>query len=150
MLMQTDPFRDLDVLLSRLGSRVGADGSTMMPMDAYRRGDSVWVHLDMPGVTANSIDVDIERNVLTVSAERSWDPEEDDQMYLSERRQGTYRRQVQLGDGLDAEAVEASLSDGVLTLRIPVAEVAKPRRIAVTSKQPAIDVDIGGENPSDN
>lgn len=144
MLMQTDPFRDLDVLFSRLGSRVGADGSATMPMDAYRRGDSVWVHLDMPGVTADNIEVGVERNVLTVSAERSWEPEEGDQMYLSERRQGSYRRQVQLGDGLNADAVEASLVDGVLTLSIPVAEVAKPRKIEVTSKQPVIDVETAG------
>ena len=100
-----------------------------MPMDAYKRGNDVWVHLDLPGVAADSLDIDIERNVLTVSAQRSWQREDGDQMYLAERHRGTFRRQVHLGDGLDAERIEADYHDGVLTLRIPVAEVAQPRKI---------------------
>ena len=138
MLFQNDPLRDLDTLLGRTAARGSATRS--MPMDAYRRGSDVWVHIDMPGVAADSIDIDVERNVLTVTGERSWGTEEGDQLYLNERLQGTYRRQVHLGEGLDAEAIEADLRDGVLTLRIPVAERAQPRRIEVRSSQPAIDV----------
>lgn len=138
MLLQNDPFRDFDVLLSRLGSRTG-NGTMAMPMDAYRRGEDIWVHIDLPGVAADSLDINVERNVLTVNAERNWQREDGDQVYLAERPRGVYRRQVHLGDGLDAERIEANFVDGVLTLRIPVAEVAKPRRITIGSGQAAID-----------
>lgn len=138
MLLQNDPFRDLDAFFSRFGSRPGST-ITAMPMDAYRRGDNVWVHLDLPGVAADSLDISVERGVLTVSAERNWTREDGDQSYLTERPRGTFRRQVHLGEGLDAERIEADLTDGVLTLRIPVAEVAKPRRITVGTGRPAID-----------
>ena len=131
MLFQNDPLRDLDSLLGRSASR--GSGPRTMPMDAYRRGSDVWVHIDMPGVDAESIDIDVERSVLTVTGERSWDTEEGDQLYVNERPQGGYRRQVHLGEGLDPEAIEADLRGGVLTLRIPVAERAKPRKIEVTS-----------------
>ena len=130
MLLQNDPFRDLDVLFSRLGGRA-TDRPIAMPMDAYRRGEDVWVHIDLPGVAPDSLDINVERGVLTVSADREWQREEGDQLYIAERPRGTYRRQVHLGEGLDAEHVEADLTDGVLTLRIPVAEVAKPRKISV-------------------
>jgi HSP20 family protein len=139
MLVQNDPFRDLDILYSRLGTR-GTTGHLTMPIDAYRRRDDVWVHIDLPGIAADSLDISVERSVLTVTAERDWRPEDDDQLYLSERSRGTYRRQVSLGEGLDAENIEANFNDGVLTLRIPVAEVAKPRKITVGTSQPAIDV----------
>lgn len=140
MLLQNDPFRDIDQLFSRLGARSG-NGPMAMPMDAYRRGEDVWVHIDLPGVAADSLDVSVERNVLTVDAERNWQREEGDQLYLSERPRGTYRRQVHLGEGLDAENIEANFTDGVLTLRIPVAEVAKPKKISIGGgSQQAIDV----------
>ena len=138
MLFQNDPFRDLDSWFSRTPSR-GSD--RMMAMDAYRRGSDVWVHLDLPGVDADSIDIDVERNVLTVSCERSWDAEEGDQLYISERTQGGYRRQVHLGDGLDPEGIAADLRDGVLTLRIPVAERAKPRKIEVSGSGTSTAID---------
>ena len=99
----------------------------------------MWVHLDLPGVSADSLDIDIERNVLTVSAQRNWQREDGDQMYLAERHRGTFRRQVHLGDGLDPERIEADYHDGVLTLRIPVAEVAQPRKIAINTGSQAID-----------
>lgn len=127
MLFNNDPFRDFDTVFRRLGTAT----SHAMPMDAYRRGEDVWVHVDLPGVSADSLDINVERNVLTISAERDWAPEEGDRAYLAERSRGTYRRQVHLGDGLDAEHIEADLSDGVLTLRIPVAEKAKPRKISI-------------------
>ncbi len=129
MLFYNDPFRDFDSFFSRPPGR--AQGSLSMPMDAYRRGDDVWVHVDLPGVTDDSLDIDVERNVLTIAAERNWQYEDGDQPYLRERPRGSFRRQVHLGDGLDPEQIEANFSDGVLTLRIPVAEKAKPRKIKV-------------------
>ena len=137
MLFHNDPFRDLDALLSRPMSRSSA--ARTMPMDAYHRDTDVWVHIDMPGVAVDSVEIDVERDILTVAGERSWQSEESDQVYLNERGQGTYRRQVHLGEGLDADAIEADLHDGVLTLRIPVAEKAQPRKIEVKTKQPAFD-----------
>lgn len=140
MLFQNDPFRDVDALFNRLAPR--SPSGHAMPMDAYRRGEEVWVHVDLPGVTADSLDINVERNVLTISAERDWPSEEDDRTYLLERRRGAFRRQVHLGEGLDPEAIEADLSDGVLTLRIPVAERAKPRKITIgTGAAPAIEVE---------
>ena len=140
MLLQNSPLRDFDTLFEQLsGSRSAA--ATAMPMDAYRRGSDVWVHLDLPGVAADSIDISVERNVLTVTGERNWTREEGDRVYLAERPQGTFRRQVTLGDGLDAEGIEADYSDGVLSLRVPVAEKAQPRKIEVKggSSSAAID-----------
>src|SRR5215207_6053992 len=134
MLLQNDPFRDMDFLFSRLAGR-GANAPLAMPLDAYRRGEDVWVHIDLPGVVSDSVDINVERGVLTVSAERDWQREEGDQAYLSERPRGTFRRQVHLGESLDAERIEADLHDGVLTLRIPVAEVAKPRKISIGAGQ---------------
>ena len=136
MLIQNDPFRDFDSFFTRFSGR-----SAGLPMDAYRRDGDVWVHIDMPGVSADSLDVSVERNVLTVSAERDWQRQEGDQVYLSERTRGSFRRQVHLGDGLDPEGIEADLHDGVLTLRIPIAEKAQPRKIAIGSDRPAIDVE---------
>ena len=130
MMIQTDPFRDLDTLFSRMSGRQ-ANSSGVMPMDAFRRGSDVWVHLDLPGVKAESLDITVERNVLTISAERNWQRQEGDQSYFGERYRGAFRRQIQLGDGLDLENLEADLHDGVLTIRIPVAEQAKPRKVPV-------------------
>lgn len=140
MLLQNSPFRELDALFNqRFTDPRSWDAGRPMPMDAYRRGDDVWVHLDLPGVAADSIDISVERNVLTVTAERAAAREDGDRVYLSERHQGSFRRQVSLGEGLDAEGIEADYHDGVLTLRIPVAQVAKPRKITVNATQPSID-----------
>lgn len=145
MLTQNDPFRDIDAWFDRMIGR-SSNGQRAMPMDAYRRGNDLWVHIDLPGVPADSVDVDVERNVLTVSAQRTWQPEEGDQVYLAERHRGAYRRQVSLGDGLDAKAIEANYHDGVLTLRIPIAEKAKPRKIAInTGGRDAIDTSSSEE-----
>lgn len=138
MLLSQDPFREFDQLFARLAGPGGRDLG--MAMDAYRRGDDVWVHVDLPGVARDAIDISVERNVLTVSAEREWLRHDDDHVYMSERPSGRFRRQVHLGDGLDAEHIEADFSDGVLTLRIPMAERAKPRKIEVSSGRQAIDV----------
>ena len=137
MMFQNDPFRDFDQFFSRVGQR--ASGAVAMPIDAYRRGDDVWVHIDMPGVNAESVNIDVERGVLTVTAEREWQGAEGDQMYIADRPRGTFRRQVHLGEGLDPEHIEADLTDGVLSLRIPVAEVAKPRKITVGTRRQALE-----------
>ena len=130
MMIQTDPFRDLDTLFSRLSGRQQNTGG-VMPMDAFRRGSDVWVHIDLPGVKAESLDITVERNVLTIAAERNWQRQETDQPYFAERYRGSFRRQIQLGDGLDLANLEADLHDGVLTVRIPVAEQAKPRKVEI-------------------
>jgi HSP20 family protein len=134
MLMQTDPFRDLDTLFSRFAGRQTNSGG-VAPMDAFRRGSDVWVQLDLPGVKAENLEITVERNVLTIAAERNWQQQEGDQPYFAERYRGNFRRQIQLGDGLDLEHLEADLHDGILTVRIPVAEQAKPRKIQVSHNE---------------
>ena len=131
MLLQNSPFRDLDSVFDQLSGRTV--GTSTMAMDAYRRGSDVWVHLDLPGMAADSLDISVERNVLTVTGERSWERQEGYRVYINERRQGAFRRQVTLGAGLDADGIEADYTDGVLTLRIPVAEKAQPRKIQITA-----------------
>jgi HSP20 family protein len=130
MLMRFDPFRDLDRLTQ--GS-CGNGRQTCMPMDAYRRGDQVIVHFDLPGVDPASIDVTVEKDVLMVKAERRWEPREDDQLMVSERSQGRFTRQLFLGEGLDGDRIEARYDNGVLTLCVPVAEQAKPRKVEITA-----------------
>jgi HSP20 family protein len=134
MLMQTDPFRDLDTLFSRFAGRQTNSGG-IAPMDAFRRGSDVWVHMELPGVKAENLEITVERNVLTIAAERNWQRQEGDQPYFGERYRGNFRRQIQLGDGLDLENLEADLHDGILTVRIPVAEQAKPRKVQVSHSQ---------------
>jgi HSP20 family protein len=133
MLMRTDPFRELDRLTQQFfGSEGTLARPTIMPMDAWRDGDSFVVEFDLPGVSADSIDLDVERNVVTVRAER--DPhDEKAEMIAAERPRGVFSRQLVLGDNLDTEHIEASYNAGVLALRIPVAEQAKPRKISVSA-----------------
>jgi len=131
MLMRFDPFRDVDRLLEQ---SFGGDRTPTMPMDAYRRGENFFVHIDLPGVDPSSVDLSVEKNVLVVKAQRAWQRQEGDEWLVAERPQGTYSRQLFLGDTLDPEHIEASYHDGVLTLRIPVAERAKPRRIEINTE----------------
>jgi HSP20 family protein len=131
MLMRTDPFRQFERLTQEaLGTRMRP---AFMPMDAYRSGDHFVVHLDIPGVEASSIDLTVEKGTLTVTAERQWRPSDADQVLASERPQGTFSRQLLLGDGLDTERVDASYDNGVLTIRVPVAEQAKARKVEVSA-----------------
>lgn len=131
MLLRSDPFRELDAFAQEaFGTRVRPSA---MPMDAYRKGDTFTVHFDLPGVAPESIDLTVEKDVLTVSAERTWDVDDDVKVVASERRQGSYRRQLLLGKGLDADEVTADYTNGVLTVTIPVAEQAKPRKVTVTA-----------------
>ncbi|MCE7080895.1 Hsp20/alpha crystallin family protein [Streptomyces sp. ST2-7A] len=134
MLMRTDPLREFDKLAQQLLGT--AARPTVMPLDAYRTGDTFTVEFDLPGVAPESID--IERNVLTVTAERSQSLPEGAEPVLAERSRGTFSRQLFLGDSLDTDRIEARYDSGVLTLRIPVAERAKPRRVVVSggSEQP--------------
>ncbi|PVG84474.1 hypothetical protein DDE18_02385 [Nocardioides gansuensis] len=128
LLRTTDPFRDFDRLAQQLLGTTNRP--TVMPMDAWREGDTFMIEFDLPGVAKDSIDLDVERNVLTVRAERV--PNNGDwEMLASERPRGVFSRQLVLGDNLDLEHIEASYDGGVLKLRVPVAEKAKPRKIEV-------------------
>jgi HSP20 family protein len=131
MLMRTDPFRELDRLTQQVFGTVSRPAA--MLMDAYRDGDSFYVHFDLPGVKADSISLTVEQNVLTVRAERAPVQADGAQMIVAERPYGTFTRQVFLGETLDAENIAADYAAGVLTLTIPVREAAKPRSIQVTS-----------------
>ncbi|EMD28297.1 Hsp20/alpha crystallin family protein [Amycolatopsis azurea] len=138
MLMRTDPFRELDRFTQQV---FGATNSgtwskpATMPMDAYRDGDEFVVCFDLPGVDADAIELDIERNVLTVKAERRPNIGGDVQMQVSERPLGVFSRQLFLGEALDTDRIAAGYEAGVLTLRIPVAEKAKPRRITISGSE---------------
>jgi HSP20 family protein len=132
MLMRTDPFRDFDRLAHQvLGT---AARPAVMPMDAWREGETFIVEFDLPGVDKDSLDLDVERNVLTVHARRP-DLDADREMVSAERPRGVFSRQLFLGETLDADRIEASYNGGVLRLTIPVAERAKPRRIEVSSTE---------------
>lgn len=129
MLMRTDPFRDLDRLTEAvLGTRARP---AVMPMEAYRDDGTFVIHLDLPGVSADSIDLTVEQNVLTVHAERKSPAGDSAERVLDERAQGVFSRQLFLGDTLDADQLTADYDAGVLTIKIPIAEKAKPRRIEV-------------------
>ncbi len=131
MLMRTDPLRELDRLTQQvLGTAGTPTRPSVMPMDAWRDGDVFHVEFDLPGVTAESIDLDVERNVVTVKAERP-NRASDAELIAAERPRGVFSRQLILGDNLDTEHIQASYDGGVLTLEIPVAEKAKPRKIAI-------------------
>jgi HSP20 family protein len=131
MLMRTDPFRELDRLTQQVLGTPARPAA--MPMDAYRHGDTFYVHFDLPGIQADSIDLQAEQNVLTIRAERKPIQPEGAQMIVAERPAGTFTRQVFLGETLDPDHIDASYTAGVLTLAIPVHEAAKPRSIAITS-----------------
>jgi len=135
MLVRTDPFRDLDRLTQQVFGT--STRPAVMPMDAWREGDTFVVEFDLPGVDPESVDLDIERNVLTVRAERPERDVEGEQL-ASERPRGVFSRQLILGDNLDTEQVSAGYDNGVLRLQIPVAEKAKPRKISIrgSSRKP--------------
>ena len=138
MLMRTDPFRDLDRFAQQvLGTAARPAG---MPMDAWREGDEFHVEFDLPGVNPDSLDLDIENNVVTVRAERApVDPSRE--MLAAERPRGLFSRQLVLGTNLDTGRIAADYRDGVLRLVIPVAEKAKPRKITVSRSEAAHAID---------
>jgi HSP20 family protein len=135
MLMRFDPFTDFDRLTREM---VGGTRRSTMPVDAYRQGDRFFLHFDLPGIDPDSVDVTIEKNTLTVTVERSWTPADDATLVINERPQGTFSRQFFLGEGLDTEHIEAGYDHGVLTITIPVAEQAKPRKITVGAADKAL------------
>ena len=129
MLMRTDPFRDFDRLTQQVLGTPSRPAA--MPIDAYRHGDEFVVEFDLPGVDTDSIDLTVEKNVLTVHAQRRRSGLDGVELLVGERPQGTFSRQLFLGDGLDTDRIDANSADGVLTLRLPVAEKAKPRRVPI-------------------
>jgi HSP20 family protein len=131
MLVRTDPFRELDRLTQQVFGTVARPAA--MPMDAYRKGDTFYIHFDLPGVSADSIQLTVEQNVLTVHATRPA-MNGDVELLVAERPAGAFTRQVFLGDTLDADHIEADYTAGVLTLAIPVHEAAKPRKVEITSQ----------------
>ena len=133
MLMRTDPFRELDRLTQQVFGTAARPAA--MPMDAWQENGEFVVAFDLPGVNVDSVSLDIERNVLTVRAERRDPTQPNVELIASERPRGIFSRQLILGDTLDTEKVKAHYADGVLTLRIPVLEQAKPRKIEITHTQ---------------
>jgi HSP20 family protein len=131
MLVRYDPFRELDRFTEGLFGNVAR--APWMPMDAVRHDDRVEIQFDLPGVREDSIDLTVERNVLTVKAERQWIPPEGTEVLTRERTQGAFSRQVLLSEALDADRVDARYDHGVLTVTIPVAERAKPRKVEIHS-----------------
>ena len=132
MLMRTDPFRELDRLTQQVFGTAARPAA--MPMDAWQEDGQFVVAFDLPGVKIDSVDLNVERNVLTVRAERPDPAGKDTELIAAERPRGVFSRQLILGDTLDTENVKASYDAGVLTLRIPVAEQAKPRKIEIETK----------------
>lgn len=132
MLMRFDPFRELD----RLSQAPWGSSRPVMPMDAYRRNGDFVVHFDLPGIDPGTIDLTVEKNVLTVAAERRFAKQEGDEITVSERPQGRFSRQLFLGESLDPDRIKANYDQGVLTLHIPIAERAKPRKVEISSGSP--------------
>ncbi|MBO3733050.1 MULTISPECIES: Hsp20/alpha crystallin family protein [Glycomyces] len=129
MLVRSDPFRDIDRIAQQM---LGLNDSQLsMPMDAWKEGHTFNIQIDLPGVREGDIDLEVERNVLTVRAERRAVEAGDREIIHAERRTGSFARQILLSDALDTEQVEATYRDGVLTLRIPMAEQAKPRKVLI-------------------
>lgn len=148
-MLRFDPFRDLDRVTEQLlGVSSGtARAPRFMPMDLYRSGDHYVLHADLPGIDPGSVDVHVDNGTLTIRAERSAGAATEVQWLASERFTGTFQRQLSLGDGIDSEAISATYDNGVLSVTIPVAERAKPRRIdvighgdrnVVDARQPAV------------
>jgi HSP20 family protein len=141
MLLRFDQFRDYDRITEQF-DQLWRRASSTVPMDAYRHGNEVILDLDLPGLDPDAIDLTVERDVLTISANRQWDRKEDDEVFAAERPHGTFTRRVLLGDSLDTSNLQASYDHGVLTVTLPIAEQAQPRKIEIGSghNQAAIEV----------
>lgn len=136
-MLRFDPFRDIDSITSAmLGASTGSDRAPrFMPMDLYKLDDHFVLSADLPGIDPGSIDIDVDRGTLTLTAHRTVPGSDGVQWISSERFAGTYRRQVALGDGVDPDNIAASYNNGVLTVTIPMAERAKPRKIEITTAE---------------
>jgi HSP20 family protein len=124
-----DPFRQMDRMTNQLLS--GTRTPMGMPMDVWQADDGFHVSLDLPGVDPDSVDITTERNILTITAERRAEYQQGQNVVIAERPQGTFTRQLQLGETVDTENIEASYGDGVLRLTIPITQAAQPRRVQV-------------------
>ena len=133
MLLRMDPFRELDRIFEAAGASGGGTGTRTVPMDAWRKGDRVHVRFDLPGIDPDSVDLTVERNQLTLTAERRWERQEGEEWLVAERPTGRFTRQLLLGDNLDTDHIQADVHHGVLEITIPVAEQAKPRKVAIGS-----------------
>jgi len=152
MLMRTDPFRELDRVAQQVFGTTGRP--TAMPIDAYRQGEQFVVEFDLPGIDPGSIEMTVERNVLTVHAERRRPDTGEVELLLGERPHGRFSRQLFLAETLDTERIAATYTDGVLHLEIPVKEQAKPRRVEISKgerRQTAIEANSteNGANAGD-
>jgi HSP20 family protein len=132
MLMRTDPFRELDRLTQQVFGTAARPAA--MPMDAWQENGEFVVAFDLPGVSPDTVDLNVEKNVLTVHAERRDPTQPNVELVVGERPRGVFSRQVILGETLDTDNIKANYDMGVLTLRIPVTEKAKPRKIEIESK----------------
>ncbi len=133
MLIRFDPFRDFDRAWEEMAQHTSRQARSF-PMDAYRRGDEFVVHFDLPGIDPAEVELTVDRNVLTVQADRHYEQQQGDEIIVTERPQGRFTRQLMLGDQLDSDRIEAGYDRGVLTLTIPVAERAKPRKVQITTQ----------------
>ncbi|HEV3365096.1 MAG TPA: Hsp20/alpha crystallin family protein [Acidimicrobiia bacterium] len=143
MLIRFDPFREME----RAAGTWWNGRAPGLPMDAYRRGDEFIVHFDLPGVDPSSIDLTVEKNVLTVRAQRQWPMDDVEKIAIQERPQGNFTRQLFLGDQLDADGLAASYEHGVLTLTIPMVEQAKPRKVEITAGSGQTAIGAGHSEP---
>ena len=130
MLMRFVPLRELDRMTEEMLSE---RRTRQIPVDAYRRGNEFKAHLDLPGVDSRFIELTVEKDLLTVRASRAWVRTEGDQIQIAERAHGEFSRQLLLGEGLDRDHITANYENGVLTLTIPVADEAKPRKVEITN-----------------
>ncbi len=130
-MMRFDPFRELDRLAQPPWS-----ARASVPLDVYRKGEKFIVRVDLPGIDPASLDLTVERNVLSIKAERTWAPADDDEVLVAERPQGTFTRRLFLSEGLDADKITAQYEHGVLTVTVPVAASAKSRKIDITLGAP--------------
>lgn len=128
MSARFSPLRNLDRLFDDLAGR---PADRLLALDAYRRGGTFFIHFDIPGVSPDAIEVTIDDDILTVRAERVWEEREGDELMACERRQGVFERHVYLGPDFDAEHLEARCDNGVLTVRMPVAQATQPRKIPI-------------------
>jgi HSP20 family protein len=133
VVLSFDRFRDFDRLANEMFGNVGGSATVAMPMDLYRSGDHFVLHCDLAGVDPESVDINVDGRMLTIRAERTARTDTDVQWLRRERPIGTFERRLSMGDGLDLDRITATWQQGVLTLTIPVAEKAKPRRIQINA-----------------
>lgn len=141
MLVRFDPFREVDRLAEQIDQVFRRGTASSVPMDAVRRGNQVMIYFDLPGIDPETIDLTVERDVLTVTATRRFERRDDEEVLARERPEGEFTRRILLGESLDTSAIQASYDQGVLTVTLPVAEAAQPRKISVGRGRQAIEAE---------